>query len=371
MKVARYQTYQIKPRYLLVKIETNTGIVGWGEATLEGKARTVEMAVKEFMEIVMGEDPRRVEHLWQRMYRGSFYRGGPILCSAISGIEQALWDIKGKALGAPVYDLLGGKVREKVLVYRGAGGANYDTAKVSVEAAKAAGFAAVKAAPWSATRVVDTPAKVEQAVEMIRGMRDGGGKDFMIGVDGHGRLSPAMAIQFARALEPFGLMFFEEPCLPENVDEMARIAQMTSIPIATGERLFTRWGFRQVLEKHAASVVQPDLSHCGGIFEARKIAAMAEMYYAGVAPHCPLSVVAFAAAMQVDACIPNFLIQEHTTWGGDLLKKPFKLEDGYVAVPTGPGLGIEVDEAKVKARVYDGSWQTPEWEHPDGSFADW
>jgi len=192
-----------------------------------------------------------------------------------------------------------------------------------------------------------------------------------VGIDFHGRLSPAMAIRMAKALEPYYPMFIEEPVLPENADALVTVARSTSIPIATGERLFTKWGFREVLEKQAAVILQPDISHAGGILECKKIAAMAECYYAAVAPHCPLGPVALAACLQLDACIPNFLVQEHVTLGDGYLKKPFEIVDGYIAVPQGPGLGIELDEDALADKAYDGSWETPRLWHADGSVADW
>jgi galactonate dehydratase len=371
MKLDDCTLYPIRPRYLLLRIRTDTGITGWGEATLEGRTRTVATAVGELFELIKGEDPCRIEHLWQRMYRAGFYRGGPILCSAISGIEQALWDILGKSLGVPVYQLLGGAVRHRIRFYRGIHGDSPEAVVGQMRRLRAEGLTAFKLGPWGATKVVDSPAKIEHATAMLAALREAGGSEIDIALDGHGRLSPAMAIQFARALEPYRPMFLEEPCLPENVDTMVRVARSTSIPIATGERLFTKWGCREVLEKQAAAILQPDPSHCGGIFEARKIAAMAEVYYAGVAPHCPLSAVALAACVQLAACTPNFVIQEHVSLGEELLARPFVLKDGHLDVPTAAGLGIEIDEAKLASLAFDGSWQTPELRHDDGAVADW
>ncbi|NQT53957.1 galactonate dehydratase, partial [bacterium] len=233
------------------------------------------------------------------------------------------------------------------------------------------GFTAVKTSVFGAVRFVDSPALVDQAVARIAALREAVGDTVDIGIDFHGRVHPPMAIQLARALEPYRPMFIEEPCLPENVDALATVARATSIPIATGERLFTRWGFREVLEKQAAAILQPDVSHAGGILETRKIAAMAETYYAAIAPHCPLGPISLAAGLQVDACTPNFLCQEQVSLGEGVLKEPFVVEDGHVAVPTGPGLGIEVDEEAVAERLYDGSFENPRLWHADGSLADW
>ncbi len=371
MRIARHQLYHIRPRYLLLTLETDTGLIGWGEPTLEGQTQAVAAAVESLLRLIADEDPRRIEHLWQRMYRGGFYRGGPVLCSAISGIEQALWDILGKSLNVPVYQLLGGAVRDRIRIYGQIGSATPEAALEHYRKRRAEGLTAFKFGPWQAIKPVDSPAVVEQAVAVVEALRNEAGSSIDLALDAHGRLSPAMAIRFARALEPYHPLFLEEPCLPENIDTMVTVARSTSIPIATGERLFTKWGYRQVLEKQAAAILQPDLSHMGGIFEARKVAAMAEVYYASVAPHCPLSAVSLAACLQLDACTPNFLMQEHISLGEDLLVEPFVIRDGYVDLPTGPGLGIDVDEGKLAALIYDGAWQTPELRHEDGSVADW
>ncbi|MCD6538738.1 galactonate dehydratase [Candidatus Bathyarchaeota archaeon] len=371
MKITGIELIHVRPRWLFLKLKTDEGIIGYGEPILEGKARTVEMAVREFFEYLKGKDPRRIEHHWQAMYRWSFYRGGPIIMSAISGIEQALWDILGKYLGQPIYQLLGGAVRDKIKLYAGVGGETPEECVENAEKRIKEGFKAIKMAPFDATRIIDTPRKIKDAVEKVAAVRDAVGDDIDIGIDCHGRLSPSMAILAAKALEPYHPMFLEEPCLPENVDAMVRVARSTSIPIATGERLFTRWGFREVLEKQAASILQPDLCHAGGIFECRKIAAMAEIYYAAIAPHNPLGPIALAACLQLDACTPNFLIQEHATLGEGYLKRPFKIEDGYVRVPSEPGLGIELDEDAVMEKRYKGDWKNPQLLHEDGSVADW
>jgi len=371
MKITNFELIHVRPRWLFLKVYTDEGIVGYGEPILEGKARTVETAVKEFFEYLKGEDPMRIEHHWQAMYRWSFYRGGPIIMSAISGIEQALWDILGKYLGQPVYQLLGGPVRDRIKIYAHIGGRTPEECAQSALKRVKEGFRALKMGPFEAMRIVDTPRKIREAAERVKAVREAVGDDIDLGIDCHGRLSPSTAIMAAKALEPYSPMFLEEPCLPENVDTMVTVARSTSIPIATGERLFTRWGFREVLEKQAASILQPDLCHAGGIMECRKIAAMAEVYYAAVAPHNPLGPISLAACLQLDACTPNFLVQEHVTLGEGYLKKPFKLEDGYVEVPKEPGLGIELDEEKIEEKRYSGGWMSPQLFHEDGSVADW
>jgi galactonate dehydratase len=371
MKITKLETCFIKPRWVLLKVYTDEGIVGLGEPALEGRSQTVAAAVQEIGRYLIGQDPLRIEHHWQAIYRGQFYRGGPILCSALSGIEQALWDILGKWLGQPVYRLLGGAVRDKIRMYGWLNGENYGDYLASAMVSAQSGFTAFKIGLEGAYKLVDTPAKVEEAVRRFAELREAIGLNVDLGIDFHARVSPAMAVRLARALEPYQPMFIEEPVPPENIDALATVARSTSIPIATGERLFTKWGFREVLEKQAATILQPDLSHAGGILECKKIAAMAECYYAAIAPHCPLGPIALAACLQLDACTPNFLAQEHMTLGDGYLKEPFKVMDGYIALPTKPGLGIELDEEALADKYYDGSWETPRLWHEDGSVADW
>lgn len=371
MKITHLETIFVKPRWLFLKIHTDEGIVGLGEPIVEGRAQTTAAAVHEIGRYLIGQDPRRIEHHWQAIYRGQFYRGGPVLCSALSGIEQALWDITGKWLGQPVYNLLGGPTRDKIRMYgwiRGNTFGEYiESAKVSAEA----GFTALKVGIEGPLNIIDTMAAVEANVQRFADLRTAVGKNIDIAIDFHGRVSPAMAVRLAKELEPYYPLFIEEPVLPENIDTMVTVARSTSIPIATGERLFTKWGFREVLEKQAAVILQPDISHAGGILECKKIAAMAECYYAGIAPHCPLGPIALAACLQLDASIPNFLAQEQVTTGEGYLKTPFQIVDGYITLPTGPGLGIELDDEAIADKLDDGTWETPRLWHSDGSVADW
>jgi galactonate dehydratase len=371
MKITRLETCFIKPRWVILKVHTDEGIIGLGEPTLEGREQTIAAAIQEIGRYLVGQDPLRIEHHWQAIYRGQFYRGGPILCSALSGIEQALWDITGKWLGQPVYKLLGGATRDSIRVYGWLGGDSPEAIADSARQRVAQGFKVLKMGIPGPVNIIDSPALVERAVRDVAAVREAVGKEIQFGVDFHGRVSPAMAVRLAKAMEPYEPMFIEEPVLPENVDALVTVARSTSIPIATGERLFTKWGFREVLEKQAAAVLQPDLSHAGGILEVKKIAAMAECYYAAVAPHCPLGPVALAACLQLDACIPNFLAQEHVSLGDGYLKQPFQLVDGSVALPEGPGLGIELDDQALEDKYDDGSWDTPHLRFPDGSVANW
>ncbi|MFB6140690.1 MAG: galactonate dehydratase [Halosimplex sp.] len=383
MKITDYELFEVPPRWLFLKVTTDEGIVGWGEPVVEGRAKTVRTAVEElFEEYLLGADPRRIEHHWQRMYRGGFYRGGPVLMSAIAGVDQALWDIKGKQLGVPVYELLGGRARDRLRVYQWIGGDRPADVGEAARERVEAGLTALKMNGTPELRRVDSPAAVAQAEARLSEVRDAVGDEVDIGVDFHGRVSKSMAKRLVQALEPYEPMFVEEPVLPENNDALPEIAQHTTTPIATGERMFSRWDFKEVFEQGVVDVVQPDLSHAGGITEVHKIASMAEAYDVALAPHCPLGPIALASCIQVDACAPNALIQEqsldiHYNEGNDLLDyvtdaSAFEYEDGYVQLPDGPGLGIEVDEEYVRERAEtDVDWHNPVWEHPDGSVAEW
>ncbi len=367
LRITRLETFLVKPRWLFLKVHTDAGIVGLGEPILEGRALTCATAVKEIEPYLVGKDPRRVVHHWQAIYRHAFYRGGPILTSALSGIDQALWDIKGKALGVPVYELLGGPTRERVRIYAHAG------TVAEMKQAQARGFTAFKTGPAKKrpARYIETPAAVQYAVENFAELRRAMGNDVDIAIDFHGAISPATAKLLIKALEPYQPMFVEEPINCQEHDVMAEIARETFLPIATGERVFTKWGFREVLEKRAATVLQPDLSHAGGITEVRLIAGMAEAYYATIAPHCPLGPIALAAGIQIAAAIPNFLCQEQVSLGEGYLKKPFTVREGYVDLPRGPGLGIELDENALADKIGH-DWRNPETYDPDdGSVVDW
>ncbi len=373
MKIATVEVIHVRPRWSFVRVGTDEGIVGWGEANLEGRSRTVQVAVQELLPQLIGQDPRQIEGLWQAMYRRAFYRGGPILMSAISGLEQALWDILGKSLGVPVSQLLGGAVRERIRVYCHIGGDSPSDAAAQAEKAVQSGFTVVKTGLSGPARVLESPAFIDRELARMEAIRRALGPTIDLAIDFHGRVGPALAITLAKELERSGVrpMFIEEPCLPENVDALAQVSRSTTIPIATGERLFGKWGFREVFEKRAAAIVQPDLAHCGGIMEGKKIAAMAETYFVGFAPHNPLGPINLAASLNLVATVPNFLAQEQVHLGEGYLKTAFQVVDGYIAVPMEPGLGIVVDEDHLKELEYPGDWQTPMLEHEDGSVADW
>lgn len=368
LRVTKLETILVKPRWLFLKVHTDEGIVGLGEPITEGRAKTCAAAIEEIAPYLIGKDPRNVIHHWQAIYRHAFYRGGPILTSALSGIEQALWDIKGKLLGVPVYELLGGPTRDRVRVYAHVGN-NPETLRQK----KGLGFTAFKTGVKNSTRsgVIGSKKFVEEAAEAFAALREAGGNDADIGIDFHGAISPQNAKLLIRALEPHQPMFIEEPVQCQNVDAMAEIARGTHLPIATGERIFTKWGFREILEKGAASILQPDLCHAGGIMEARLIAGMAEAHYASMAPHNPLGPISLACGIQLAASIPNFLCQEQVSLGDGYLKKPFVIDQGYVQIPEGPGLGIELDEEKLADKIGH-DWRNAETYHPeDGSVVDW
>jgi galactonate dehydratase len=374
MKITGLTVYPVQPRWLFLKVETDEGITGWGEPSLEGQARAVIGALKDMEERVIGADPTKIERLWQILYRGAFYRGGPVTMSAISGIEHACWDILGKSLGVPVHALLGGAVRDRIRMYCWVGG---DTTEALIESARAAmarGYTAVKTTPVGPTDLIDGADVVNQAAERMGALRAAVGDGLDIGLDMHGRLSPAMSIQVIDALKEMRPFFVEEPVLPESVGGLVRVARAVTTPIATGERVFTKWGFRDIIEQEAAAIVQPDLCHCGGIWEGRKIAAHAETRFIALAPHNPLGPISTAACLQLDAATPNFLVQEHATQGlGDdgHLREPFVLgADGTLPVGQKPGLGIEVDEEYVKAHPFE-SWINPLYDAPDGFITEW
>lgn len=382
MKITKLTYYQVPPRWLFLKIDTDEGISGWGEPVLEGKSNTVEACVREMEPYLIGKDPRNIEDIWQTLYRCAFYRGGAIISSAMSGIEQALWDIKGKFYGMPVHEFLGGKCRDKIDVYGWIGGDRPGDVGRAAKAQKELGFKAIKMNATEELHYVDSYAKIDAVLARVQEIRDTCGKHFGIAVDFHGRVHKPMAKVLARELDPFKLLFIEEPVLCENYESFAEIAKYTDTPIATGERLFTRWDFKKIFEQGVVDIIQPDLSHAGGILECRKIAAMAEAYDVAVAPHCPLGPIALAACLQLDACTPNAFIQEqslgiHYNQGSDLLDylvdpKVFAYRDGAVDVLTKPGLGIEINEELVKEKAKTPhNWINPVWRNADGTPAEW
>jgi len=382
MKIKSYELFLVPPRWLFLKIETDEGLVGWGEPVIEGKAATVKAAVEELMTYLVGKDPLPIEDHWNVMYRAGFYRGGPILMSAIAGIDQALWDIKGKYYNAPIHQLLGGKAREKMKVYSWIGGDRPSDVGRAAKQMADSGFLAVKMNATEELQYVDSYAKIDEAVSRIAAIREAVGAEFGVGIDFHGRVHKPMAKILAKELEPYRPMFIEEPVLPENNEDLREIARHVAIPIATGERMFSKWQYKALLQAGYADIIQPDLSHAGGITECKKIISMAEAFDVAAAPHCPLGPIALAACLQVDATCHNAFIQEqslgiHYNQGSDLLdyledKTVFQYRDGYVNIPEGPGLGISIDEDHVRKMAAGGhQWQNPVWRHEDGSVAEW
>lgn len=380
MKIGRIETFRVPPRWLFVRVETDDGAVGWGEASLEGHAEAVEGAFASLRDRFIGHDPARIEDIWQIAYRLGFYRGGPVLMSAISGLDQALWDLKGKALGAPVWQLLGGKVRDRVEIYAWIGGDRPHNIAEAARGRRGQGFRAVKMNATEDLGWLDSPKALDAVVERVEAVMAEG---LEVGLDFHGRVHKPMARQLIRLLEPLRPLFIEEPMLSEHPEGVAQLAGMTSIPIALGERLFSRFDLKPFLAADAVDILQPDLSHAGGISEVRRMASMAEAYDVAIAPHCPLGPLAFAACLQIAVSTPNHVIQEtsqgihYNTEQYDLLtyvKRPdvFALRDGMIEAPTGSGLGVEIDEARVREESRSASsWRNPAWRGPDGAVREW
>jgi galactonate dehydratase len=381
VKIARVETFLAPPRWLFVRIETDDGVVGWGEPVVEGQAATVRTAVEQFAELLIGADPRRIEDLWQVMTKGTFYRGGPILSSAIAGIDQALWDIAGKSLGVPVHQLLGGHVRDRIRVYSWVGGDDPSEVADHIQRQMDAGYTAVKMNASGRMPRLGTVSGIDEVVARVSAAREVLGPDRDVAVDFHGRFTLANVRRILPLLEPLRPFFLEEPVVPENSHLIGQITQATSTPIATGERLYSRQDFLPVLSAGIA-VAQPDLSHAGGITEARKIASLAEVYDVQMAPHCPLGPVALAACLQVGFATSNYLIQEqssgiHYNTDADLFDylldaAPLRSPNGHVERLSGPGLGIDIDEAAVRHADKAGhAWRSPVWRHSDGAHAEW
>lgn len=379
-KIGKIETFFAPPRWLFVRVEAEDGSFGWGEASLEGWAEAVEGVFGAYRDRFIGVDPFNIEDIWQVGYRGGFYRGGAVIMSALSGLEQALWDLKGRVLGLPAWQMLGGKVRDRVRSYAWIGGDRPHEISEAAGVRKKQGFNAVKMNATAELEWIGTPRQFDDVLQRVAAAQAQG---MEVGLDFHGRVHRPLAKQLAKALEPMGLLFIEEPLLSENLEGLSEIARLVSTPIALGERLYTRWEFKPVLEKGFVDIIQPDLSHAGGLLEVRKIAAMAEAYDVAVAPHCPLGPLALGACLQIAACTPNHAIQEislgihYNTGGHDLLnfvtnKEALSPVEGYLPVPEGPGLGVEIDEAAVREADKDRHrWRNPIFRTKDGSFAEW
>ena len=362
--------------YIFVLVDTDDGLTGLGEASLGGQTNAVLGAVKDLEPLLLGADPARIEHLWQQAYRHAFWHGGPTFLSALAGVEVALWDIQGQALGVPVYRLLGGSVRDRIRVY--ANGPRGDTPEEMVRSAAelvARGFTALKMAPWEAMPLLAGKGRIEAGVAKVRAVREAVGPEIELMVDAHGRLSPPVAVRAATALAPLGITFLEEPVLPGHDAALIRVARKSRVPIAVGERHYTRRDFTELLASRTIGVVQPDIIQSGGLAEARRIAALAEMHFVAVAPHNPWSWVNTVASLHLDAVTPNFLMQEVITepepWK-DAIVSPLPEMDaeGFFPLPSAPGLGISLDLEAAK-RFPPVVGRPPALWHDDGSVADW
>lgn len=365
-----------------MEIVTDTGLAGWGEAVLEGHAKAVLACVEEYRDYLIGKDPARIEDVWETIYRGGFYRGGGVMMSALSGIDQALWDIKGKVFGAPCYELMGGTCRTRMKVYSWVGGDRPGDVGRAAKARQNDGFQAVKMNATEELQMIDSYGKIDAVLSRVQEVRDACGRNFGIAVDFHGRVHKPMAKVLARQLEPFGLMFIEEPVLCEHMEDFREIAAACNIPIATGERLYSKYDFKRLLASGGVDIVQPDVSHCGGLTEVKKIAAMAEAHDVALAPHCPLGPIALAACLQIDATCYNAVIQEqsvgiHYNVGRSVLdyvtnSSDFDFADGFVNLPHLPGLGVSVNRDLVlEENRTPHNWKNPVWRHADGSVAEW
>lgn len=382
MKITKLTTYRVPPRWMFLKIETDEGIVGWGEPVIEGRAKSVEAAVHELSDYIIGQDPARINDIWQTLYRGGFYRGGPILMSAIAGIDQALWDIKGKLLNVPVYQLLGGLVRDKIKAYSWVGGDRPADVIQGINALRAIGFDTFKLNGCEEMGIIDNNRKIDAAVAVVAEIRAAFGNDIDFGLDFHGRVNAPMARVLIKELEPYRPLFIEEPVLAEQAEYYPRLAAQTHIPIAAGERMFSRFDFKRILADGGVGIVQPDLSHAGGITECFKIAGMAESYDVALAPHCPLGPIALASCLHVDFVSRNAVFQEqsmgiHYNKGAELLdyvinKDDFKMTEGYFKPLNKPGLGVEINESLLieKSKNVE-NWKNPVWRHADGAVAEW
>lgn len=382
MKITEVNTYLVRPRWGFVEIVTDDGYSGWGEAVLEGHASTVLECVREMRDYLLGADPTRIEDIFNVLYRAGFYRGGGVLMSAIAGIDQALWDIKGKYFNAPVYELTGGKCRDRMRVYSWIGGDRPQDVGSAAKERQNAGFSAIKMNATEELQMIDSYEKVDAVLERVAAIRESCGKYFGIAVDFHGRVHKPMAKILAKKLEEYDLMFIEEPVLCEHMEDFKEIAAACNIPIATGERLFTKYDFKRLLTAGGVDIIQPDLSHAGGITECKKIASMAEAYDVALAPHCPLGPIALASCLNVDATSYNAVIQEqsigiHYNVGKSVLdyvtnQEDFVFTDGYVQLPKRPGLGVEVNkELVLEENKTPHNWKNPVWRHKDGSVAEW
>lgn len=383
MEITNYELFEVPPRWVFLRIETSTGEVGWGEPIVEGYAKTTKSAVEEIMDnYIIGKDPMEIERHWQAMYRGQHFRGGPILMSAIGGIDQALWDLKGQHYGCPVYELLGGRARDRIRTYQWVGGDNPEEIAEAAATEVENGYQVLKLSVTSQFRRIDSPSAVKRFRDRLRAVRSEVGDDIDVGVDFRGRITKGMAKWVASELDQFDPMYYEEPVLPNNIEAHPSIEQQTKVPLATGERLYSRWEFKRVIDRGLVDIIQPSPSHAGGISEVQRIAAAAEAADISLSLHCPLGPISFAACVHLDIAIPNAIVQPqgldiHETADNDLMRyltdpTVFEFDEGNVTAPDGPGLGIDIDEEYVRQQAQSRvDWQSPVWYHEDGSIAEW
>lgn len=374
MKITRIKAFpacahmnpQVTRNFVYVKIETDEGVVGWGEAT-SGPLAVVTM-VDEFGEVLVGEDPMAIEKHWQTLYHHFHVRGGVIQMSAISGIEIALWDIKGQVLNTPVYELLGGKIRDRIWTYGRWDGSTPDQAVQNAMNHVGRGLTALKGDPFEHRGIYIDSKSEDLAIAKLKAVREAVGDEVELLVEVHGRLSPSDAIRVGNRMEPYRPFFFEEPVPPQNLDALKKVADHVNIPLATGERLLTKFDFADLLPRQAVALIQPDIMYAGGILETKKIAAMAEAYYVGIQPHNCYGPFATIAALHFDVCTPNFLIQEGGIhpWFGDATIGDFPVQsEGYFGLPPGPGLGVAMNEKWLADNPWDDHARP--WSHRLGS----
>ncbi|MDO1449383.1 galactonate dehydratase [Rhodocytophaga aerolata] len=377
MKITAIETYichAYRTNWVFVKVLTDTdGLHGVGEATLEYKELTVAQACKELESIVVGKDPHRIEDIWHTVYRDAYWRGGPVLMSALSAIEMALWDIKGKDLGVPVYQLLGGKVRDSVPCYANGWFAPAKTPDEFAEKALQAvaqGFKALKWDPFGSAYLQISRGQLNDALACVGTVYEAIKDKADLIIEGHGRFDIPTAVRIGHALADFDILWFEEPIPPQNLEGLADVKRRVQVPISAGERLYNRWDFRTLFEQKAADFIQPDVSHAGGIMELKKIAAMAEAYHIPVCPHNPSGPVANAATLQLAACIPNFYLLETMSsdvpWRQEITNETVLFTEGHMHIPDKPGLGIELNEEAMKKYPYS----PKELRHYKGTLTD-
>jgi galactonate dehydratase len=357
--IQTYICYAYRTNWVFVKVLTDEGLYGIGEATLEMREKTVEAAIHELERYLVGRDPHNIEAFWHDAYRDAYWRGGPVLMSALAGVEMALWDIKGKALGVPVYQLLGGKVRSNVRCYANgwfAGSRTPDEFSAKAVEAVKSGFKGLKWDPFGAAYMEMDAVAFRAAIDCIRAVKEAVGDQVDLIIEGHGRFDVPTAIRIGHALEPYNVLWFEEPIPPDSMEGLAEVRRRVRVPIAAGERLYSRWDFREFFRLGCADYIQPDISHAGGIMEVRKIAAMAECHYIPICPHNPSGPVANAATLQLAACTPNFFVLEtmasDVPHRAEISSEMVHLGEGVMTIPDAPGLGIDIDEEAIARYPY-------------------